>query len=121
VAADDPLRLLLDADLSSPRLVRGLSEAGHDVLAAGFDDRLRQLDGPILFAVAQLARRLVITHNSHDFPDILSEWAEAGRSHHGCIISHVPTHADGEMSRRLERWFGRFPTQLHWIDRAVHL
>ena len=121
MTAHDPLRLLLDADLSSHRLVGILSEAGHDVLATGFDDGLRQLDDPILFAVAQEERRVVITHNSYDFPDILSEWGEAGRSHHGCIISHVPTNAYGEMSRRLERWFERFPTPLDWIDRAVHL
>lgn len=115
------LRLLLDADLSSHALVRILRERDHEVLAAGLDDDLRQLDDPVIFAVAQQGRRIVITHNSHDFPDILREWAEAGRSHHGCLISHLPTNAYGEMARRFDRWFGQFPSHEEWIDRAAIL
>jgi hypothetical protein len=81
----EPLRLLLDSDLSSHGLTNVLKEHGHDVLAAGLDDSLQQLDDRILFGIAQEERRVMITHNSHDFPDILREWAEAERSHHGCI------------------------------------
>ena len=117
----EPLRLLLDADLSSHSLVRILSERGHDVVAAGFAAELTQLDDAILFAVAQEQRRITLTHNTHDFPDILREWADAGRLHHGCIISTVPTNAYGEMQRRLERWFRLYPSQRDWIDRAVFL
>lgn len=117
----EPLRLLLDADLSSHSLVRILSERGHDVVAAGFAAELRQLDDAILFAVAQEQRRLTLTHNAHDFPDILRAWADAGRLHHGCIISTVPTNAYGEMQRRLERWFQLYPSQRDWSDRAVFL
>ena len=119
--AHEPLRLLLDADLSSHWLVRILEEARHDVLAAGFRDDLKQLDDEILFAFAQQERRVTITHNTADFPDILVTWAESGRSHHGCILSHVATTAFGEMERRLDRWFERFPRQDDWLDRAVHL
>jgi hypothetical protein len=121
VAANEPLRLLLDADLSSHSLVRILGERGHDVLAAGLNDELKQLDDPILFAVAQEERRVMTTHNFYDFPGILREWAEAGRSHSGCIISHLPTNAYGEMARRFDRWFQQFPSQSDWIDRAVIL
>jgi hypothetical protein len=121
VPAREPLRLLLDSDLSSHRLVRILEKARHDVLAAGFRDDLKQLDDEILFAFAQAERRVTITHNTADFPDILVTWAEASRSHHGCILSHVPTNAFGEMDRRLARWFTRFPEQDDWLDRAVHL
>jgi hypothetical protein len=64
---------------------------------------------------------LTITHNTADFPDILVTWAESGRSHHGCILSHLATNAFGEMERRFERWFSRFPEQDDWVDRAVHL
>jgi hypothetical protein len=117
----EPLRLLLDCDLSSRGLLRAVSELGHDVLAAGRSDDLRQLDDRILFAVAQDERRLMVTHNSHDFPDILREWAEAARSHHGCVTSHLPTNADGEMSRRFDRWLQLFGSQADWIDRAVRL
>lgn len=119
--AGEPLRLLLDADLSSHSLLRILSELGHDVRAAGLSDDLKQLDDPILFAVAQEQRRVTITHNFHDYPDILRDWAEAGRSHHGCVISYLPTNAYGEMGRRFERWFRHFPSPRDWIDRAVIL
>ncbi len=117
----ETLRLLLDADLSSQSLVHILAERGYDVVAAGLVEELKQLDDPILFAVAQEQRRLTLTQNSHDFPDILREWADAGRRHHGCIISAVPTNAYGEMERRLERWFRLCPSQDDWIDRAVFL
>jgi len=120
-AEREPLRLLLDADLSSRTLVRMLGERGHDVVAAGLVDGLKQLDDPILFAVAQEQRRVVITHNVHDFPDILRAWAEAGRSHHGCILSFLPTNAYGEMGRRFDRWFGRFPSPGDWVDRVAAL
>jgi hypothetical protein len=117
----EPLRLLLDADLSSHSLVRIVTERGHDVVAAGLADDLKQLDDPILFAVAQSQGRLTLTHNSNDFPDILRAWADAGRRHHGCIISTVPTNAYGEMQRRLDRRFQLYPSQQDWLDRAVFL
>ncbi len=121
LARPEPLRLLLDADLSSHGLVRILTNQGHDVAAAGLSDDLKQLEEQILFAVAQEERRVVITHNVHDFPDILREWAEVGRSHHGCILSFLPANAYGEMEKRFARWFREFPAQGDWIDRAVSL
>jgi hypothetical protein len=121
VAGDEPLRLLLDADMSSRSLVRILTERGHDVVAAGRREDLKQLDDPLLFAAAQAEMRILITHNVRDFPEVLSEWAEAGRKHHGCILSHLPTNAFAEMTVRFDRWFGRFPHGRDWVDRAVHL
>jgi len=119
--AREPLRLLLDSDLSSHGLLRILDGSGYEVVAAGFRDDLRQLDDEILFAFAQSEQRVVITRNTADFPDILAAWAEASRSHHGCILSQLPTDAFGEMERRFDRWFSRFPAQHDWLDRAVHL
>lgn len=117
----EPLRLLLDADLSSHSLARILRELGCDVHAAGLSDELGQLDDPILFSVAQAERRLMVTHNVHDFPDILRDWAEAGRTHQGCVLSFLPTNAYGEMGRRFNRWFRQFPSQDDWLDRVVIL
>jgi hypothetical protein len=119
--AREPLRLLLDSDLSGHALVRILEDAGHDVVAAGLRDDLKQLDDEILFAFAQHERRVTITHNTADFPDILVVSAQAARSHYGCILSHLPTNAFGEMATRFDLWFSRFPGQQHWLDRAVHL
>ena len=113
--------MLLDADLSSRSLVRILTGRGLDVVAAGLVDELKQVDDPILFAAAQEQGRLIVTHNSHDFPDVLREWADAGRRHHGCIISAVPTNAYGELERRFDRWLELYPSQDNWLDRAVFL
>ena len=123
VAPDEPARLhlLLDADISSHALVRVLREHGHDVVAAGLLEHLKHLDDPVPFAVAQQERRVLVTHDSHDFPDILREWTGAARSHHGCIISFVATNAYGEIARRFERWFEQLPSNHEWIDRAVVL
>lgn len=121
MSAHEQLRLLLDADMSSHSLVRILEEAGHDVIAAGLQGELKQLDDPILFAFAQGEQRIMITHNLADFPDILGEWAAAGRAHHGCILSALPTNAFGEMKERFQLWFGQFPAPDYWLDRAVYL
>ena len=107
--------------MSSHTLLHDLTSDGHDVVAAGFRDDLKQLDDRILFAFAQAERRVMITHNVADFPDILVEWAVAGRSHYGCILSHISTSAFGEMKRRFARWFSQFPSPEDWLDRAVHL
>lgn len=119
--AGESLRLLFDADLPSHTLIRILTQRGHDALGAGLSDDLKQIDDPIVFAVAQEERRVMITRNFHDFPHILRDWAEAGRSHHGCILSHPATNAYGEMGRRFDRWFEQFPSQSDWVDRAVIL
>jgi hypothetical protein len=96
VEAPEPLRLLLDADLSSHNLTRILREHGHDVLPAGLSDGLSGSTIRFSSPAAQAERRVTITHNFHDFPDILRDWAEAGRTHHGCIIFRLPTNAYGE-------------------------
>jgi transposase-like protein len=120
-AKAEPLRLLVDADLCSRSLLRFLTERGYDILAAGLVDTLKQLDDAILFAAAQEQHRLVLTHNAHDFPDIVRDWAEAGRRHHGIVISCIPTNAYAEMQRRLDRWLALYPANEDWIDRAVFL
>lgn len=112
---------MLDADLSSRALLEVINRHSHDVVAAGLVPDLKQLDDPPLFAVAQEQKRIMITHNVHDYPDILRDWADAGRSHHGSILSHVPTNAYGEMERRLQRWFDRYPRAEDWTDLAVIL
>jgi len=121
VTGNPRLRLMLDADMTSHALFRILEEQGHDVLGAGFDTTLQQVDDRLLFSIAQDEQRLFVTHNTHDYPDILREWAETRRPHHGCLLSTVPTNDYGEMERRFTRWFERLPEQTDWIDRVVFL
>ena len=113
--------MLLDCDLCSRGLVRLLEKRGHDVLAAEFMAGIRELDDPELFELAQRERRIVITHNLADFPDILVDWGQAGRKHHGCILSRLPANAFAEIVRRLERWLAAYPSQGSWRNLAVWL
>jgi len=91
------LRLFLDAHLSGPRIAEALREAGHDVRAA---DEERELDGwedEGLLELAAGEKRVMVTFDVKDFPDIARRWAEAGRAHavlaivvgigHGCFVS----------------------------------
>lgn len=110
------LRILLDCDMSSHALVRILGDMGHDVVAADVEDELQPLPDPLLFAAAQSLERIVITHNIADFPDILRDWAESGRTHHGCIISTIPTNAYAEMEKRLSACLAAYPRQDDWRD-----
>lgn len=91
------------------------------MLPAGTVDELKQLDDPVLFAAAQELGRVLVTHNVHDFPGILRDWAEARRSHRGCILSFVATNDFGEMGRRFDRWLRLFPAAEDWVDRVVVL
>lgn len=115
------MHLLLDCDLSSRGLVRLLEKRGHDVLAAGLVGGLRELDDVDLFELAQREHRIVLTHNLADFPDILVDWGQSGRTHHGCILSRLPANAYAEIVRRLDRWLMVYPTQGAWRDLAVWL
>ena len=115
------MRLLLDCDLSSHGLVRLLEKRRHDVVAAGRVIGLRELDDPDLFELAQRERRIVITHNLADFPDILVDWGQSGRVHHGCVLCRQPPNAYGEIARRLDRWFVAHPTPRSWRNLAVWL
>ncbi|MDE3076779.1 MAG: DUF5615 family PIN-like protein, partial [Chloroflexota bacterium] len=47
---------------------------------------LEGIDDPGVLALAAHDRRILITHNVQDFPDVLREWAEGGHEHAGCII-----------------------------------
>lgn len=80
------MRLLLDANLSPKRVGAALEAQGHDVLALAANLRLSALDDPEVLALAADQDRILVTRNCRDFAPLLREWAEAGRSHSGCIL-----------------------------------
>lgn len=100
------MRLLLDAHISGPKLASALRKAGHDVRAA---DEERELDGwtdEALLALASDERRVLVTFDVKDFPDIARRWAEAERLHAGCAIVVGIDHGEfGTILRALERLF----------------
>ncbi len=114
-----PVRLLLDAHVSGPRVGRRLEEQGHDVRALDQEFALEGLDDEEVLGLAAAEQRILITHNIRDFPDILREWAAAQRSHTGAILVYGIDHQEFELIvRGILRWLELYPEPAHWIDLA---
>jgi hypothetical protein len=116
------VRLLLDAHVSGPNLGRRLRDGGHDVRALDQERALEGLDHDDVLALAASEQRILVTHNSADFPRILREWAAAQRSHAGVILVYGIDH--GEFSaivRGIERWLEMSRDHEDWSDLAVVL
>lgn len=111
------MRLFLDAHMSGPRIAQPLRRRGHDVFAA---DEARELDGwsdEDLLALATDQERVMVTFDVKDFPDIARRWAEAQRSHAGCVIVvGVGQGEIGTVLRTLERVFS---DGKGWRDRTA--
>lgn len=100
------MRLFLDAHISGPRIARALRKPGHDVRAA---DEERELDGLAdeeMLTMAAGEQRVLVTFDVKDFSTIARRWAEAGRTHAGCMIVVGIDH-------------GEFGTILDTITRAI--
>jgi nucleoside-diphosphate-sugar epimerase len=80
------VRLLLDAHVSGLGVGRRLEKRGHDVRALDREPGLEGLDEEEVLALATANRRILVTHNIVDLPEILREWAGGGRSHAGVIL-----------------------------------
>ena len=75
------MRLLLDAHVSGPCIGRWLEAEGHDVRALDQDPMLEGMDDEEVLSAAAADERILVTHNTRDFPAILREWAAAQRPH----------------------------------------
>ncbi|MGH8934079.1 MAG: DUF5615 family PIN-like protein [Egibacteraceae bacterium] len=116
------LRLLLDAHVSGRVIATRLRKAGHDVLALTEERALEGLDDPLVLELAATSGRVLITHDVKDFAPLLRQWAEAGRTHAGCILVHGLDHRDfGRILRGLERHFDARPDPQDWMDLAIFL
>lgn len=116
------MRLLLDAHVSGPRVGTRLQAAGHDVRALDQEPALEGLDDEDVMALAWEERRIVVTHNIRDFPDILREWAAAQRPHAGAILVYGIDHSEFELiARGIGRWFELYPEPAKWVDLAAVL
>jgi len=88
--------LYLDADVDR-KLAEQLRAKGFEAISAREvgNDELSD-EEQLAYAVAQ--GRALLTHNARDFAPLFDEWWNAGKSHHGIIISEqLPI---GEMLRR---------------------
>lgn len=111
------MRLLLDAHVSGPRIAAPLREAGHDVRAV---DEERELDGSSdeeLLALAASERRIMVSFDVKDFPEIARRWAEGERSHFGLAIVVGVDHGEfGEILGVLEELFEERAEPSEWHE-----
>jgi len=111
------VRLLLDAHVSGPKVGRRLQAAGHDVRALDQEPTLEALPDEEVLALATGEQRILVTHNIHDFPTILREWGQAGRSHTGIILVYgISQHEFDPLVRGIQAWLQRRPQQDDWRD-----
>ncbi|MGH7903244.1 MAG: DUF5615 family PIN-like protein [Candidatus Dormibacteraceae bacterium] len=111
------MRLLLDAHLSGRVIGRHLRKLGHDVIAIDEDPGLEGIDDEEVLALATREGRVLVTHNVHDFPEILRQWAEEGRDHAGCVVLvGIGLHRFGPLIRTLEATLQRLPGQQDWVN-----
>lgn len=116
------MRLLLDANLSGRRLGRPLRDDGHDVVALSERLELEGLADPEVLALAAAEGRILVTRNSRDFAPLLRDWAEAGRSHAGCILIWTLRHDEfGPILQGLRHLLDGRPDRSAWVDLAVAL
>jgi predicted nuclease of predicted toxin-antitoxin system len=114
------VRFLLDAHVSGPRIGQRLQREGHDVRALDQEPALEGIDDEEVMALAAEEKRILVTHNIRDFPDILREWAIAQRSHAGAILVYGIDHREFNLvARGIERCLARYPEPEHWVDLAV--
>ncbi len=111
------MRLLLDANLSPRGIALPLRLSGHDVRALSEEPALDALDDPGVLALAASDGRILVTRNSRDFAPLAREWAEAGRSHAGCILIWTLDHSRfAEIVAGVERLLAQRPRQEDWRD-----
>lgn len=80
------------------------------------------LEDEEVLALAAEERRILVTHNIHDFPSILREWAARSRSHAGAILVYGIDHREFDsIVRGIERLLGTYPDPRSWVDLAVVL
>ncbi|MGH3030601.1 MAG: DUF5615 family PIN-like protein [Gaiellaceae bacterium] len=111
------MRLLLDAHVSGPSVGGPLGEGGHDVRALDQEPELEGLQDEDVLALATDDKRILVTHNVADFPEILREWAGGGRSHAGVILVYGIAQSEfGLIVRGIERSLELRPRQEEWLD-----
>jgi predicted nuclease of predicted toxin-antitoxin system len=105
------LKLLIDEMWSAAVAVQ-LRKRGHDVQAIDERRDLRSKSDQIVFEVAQLEHRTLVTENVPDFRRISTRFAAAGGTHYGMVYTRVPRHkprAIGRLVTALDELLNRDP------------
>lgn len=113
------MRLLLDAHLSGSRIVKELRARGHDVRALTDEAEAEGLEDKQVLALAATDRRILVTHDVSDFPELLRDWAGSGRSHGGAILVYgIRPDKFGAIVDGILQLLQEWPRQADWIDRV---
>ena len=113
------MRILLDAHVSGRRLGDALRADGHDVLALDEDAELGALADTEVLALGAAEGRILITFDQRHFAPLLREWAEAGRTHAGCILVYGLDHSEFALILGgIRRLFDERPRQEAWVNLA---
>jgi predicted nuclease of predicted toxin-antitoxin system len=111
------VRLLLDHDVSGPRVGARLSARGHDVRALDQEPQHAGLADDEVLRLATSDGRIVVTHDVNTFPPVLRDFAERGESHAGAIVLVAIRSRDFELIvRAVEAWLARYPGQEQWRE-----
>ena len=101
----------------SNRIGDALRADGHDVLALDEDAELGALADADILVLAAADRRILVTFDERHSVPLLRQWAEAGQTHHGCIIVYGLDHDEfGLILRGIRRLFDERPRQEDWVD-----
>ena len=79
------MRAILDEQLS-PQIAALLRQAGYDVDAVAERDDLVGRSDRVVFEIASIEGRAVVTNNIKDFRPLAAEWLAQGRTHGGLIL-----------------------------------
>jgi Domain of unknown function (DUF5615) len=70
-----------------------------------------------VLALACEERRILVTHNIRDFPEIARDWMAAQRSHAGVILVYGIDHREFQLiAGGIQRWLELYPEPADWMD-----
>ncbi len=111
------MRLLLDHDVSGPRVGARLAAQGHDARALDQEPQNEGLADDEVLRLGAREERIVITHDVNTFPAVLRDFAERRERHAGAIVLVGVRSRDFDLIvRAIGRWLARYPQQEQWTD-----
>ncbi|HLZ21103.1 MAG TPA: DUF5615 family PIN-like protein [Ktedonobacterales bacterium] len=114
------MRLFLDAHISARRIAAALRRSGHDVRSVNEERGLDGWTDERLLELATAEGRIMVTFNARDFVLLARTWAEAGKTHQGCVIFVGVRHGEfGRVLQRLGDVLGSRQAQRDWRDIVI--
>jgi predicted nuclease of predicted toxin-antitoxin system len=114
------VRLLLDHDVSGPRVGTRLAAQGHEVRSLDQEPQNAGLADDEVLRLGAREKRIVITHDVNTFPTVLRDFAERREPHAGTIVLVGIRSRDFDLIvGAVGTWLDRYPRQEQWRDMSV--